>query len=303
MKQRLAIAMVCALAACSKPEPAKNAITATSGPLVVTATEAFRPLADTLVKEFVRLYPTVRPAVRFKSTREAITDLLNDSVQTVLVDRNMNAEERAVAEQAGIGWVDTRIAWDALVVAVNAENPVERITPRIIGGIVAGTVQQWSDVPGGSRKLDGIEFVTTGRNTGLYEVIRDRFTPGKDLKVFAAGRTQDELVAYVGRSQKAMTLVSLMAVRERPATVKVLAVESPADSTGKLAFVAPGQMPVYTGDYGLRSALFVINAERRAGPGVGFAAFVLTTPAQKIVQNSGLVPAVIPNRLIQLTSE
>jgi phosphate transport system substrate-binding protein len=269
----------------------------------MTATTEFGRLADTLTQEFARIYPTVRPVVRVKSTREAVVDLLNDSVRTILIDRPLNAEERSVADQAGIGLLETRIAWDAIVVAVNANNPVERISPRSIAEIVAGSAKVWSDIPGGRGK-EPVEFVTTGRNSGLYEVIRERFTQGRALSVFAAGETQDELVAYVGRSPQAVTLVSLMAVRNRPATVKVLAVESPVDSfSGKTAFVAPGQLPVHTGEYGLRSELVVVNAERRTGPGVGFTSFVLTTPAQKIVQNVGLVPAVIPNRVIQLTSE
>jgi hypothetical protein len=49
--------------------------------------------------------------------------------------------------------------------------------------------------------------------------------------------------------------------------------------------------------------VYLYNAERKAGVGVGFTSFVTTTVGQKIVQNAGLAPASIPNRIIQLNAE
>jgi phosphate transport system substrate-binding protein len=142
------------------------------------------------------------------------------------------------------------------------------------------------------------------RNSGLYEQIQRRFADGQALSVFAAGASQRELVQYVGRSPRALAVVSLMALKDRPSTVRVLPVEAVVDSAeGRTALVEPTQLSVYDGSYPWRTEVVLYNAERRLGPGAGLAAFALTTPGQKIVQLHGLVPAVIPNRVIQLTAE
>ena len=74
-------------------------------------------------------------------------------------------------------------------------------------------------------------------------------------------------------------------------------------ASGRMADIMPSQTTVYTGEYGLRHGLFLMTTERRSLTGSGFSTFLLTTQAQKIVQKTGLLPAVIPTRVIQLSSE
>jgi phosphate transport system substrate-binding protein len=236
-------------------------------------------------------------------TREAIAHLLNDSVRTIVVDRPFNDEERRVIRESELNVVGTPLALDALVLVVNADHALAGVSRNDLRAIVSGTAQRWSHVKGSSRN-DAIEFVCTERNSGLQEQIVRVIAGGSPLKMFAAGADQRELVQYVGRSPRAAAGVSLAAVRDRSATVRVVAVEAVSDTaTSKKEFVVPTQTSVYEGRYPYRTEVLVYNAERRLGPGAGFAAFALTLPGQKIVQNSGLVPAVIPNRVIQLTAE
>ncbi|MEK6650277.1 MAG: substrate-binding domain-containing protein [Bacteroidota bacterium] len=303
MIARVLIVMSIVLLACRSNRAPQEAVTTTNGPLSMIVSEELFTTIDTVAKEFARIYPGIRPTVGAAPTREVIAHLLNDSVRTIVVDRPFNDEERRVVEGSGLVVVGTQLAWDALVIVVHAENRFASITPAAVGAIVSGSVSRWSQVPGSSRS-DAIEFVSTGRNSGLHEQIMRRVSGGRPLKTFAAGSTQAELVQYVGRSPRAMALVSLAAVRERPATARILPVETVVDSvSGRRELVSPSQLSVYEGRYPFRTEIVAYNAERRIGPGAGFAAFALTTPGQKIVQNSGLVPAVIPNRVIQLTAE
>ncbi len=287
---------------CSSGER-REEVNATQGPLtVLTSTELF-PAVDTLAREFARIYPTVRPSSAPVPTREAIVHLLNDSVRTVVIDRRLNDEEERVAFEAGLQVTSTVIAWDALAVVVHEDRRVNGMTAETFGRIVRGEATRWSQVAAGERS-DAIEFVCTGRNSGLYEQVQGRFAAGRTLSVFAAGASQRELVQYVGRSPRAIAVVSLMALRDRSSSTRILPIEAVVDSsTGRTMMVAPSQLSVYEGRYPWRTEVVLANAERRLGPGVGFASFALTTPGQKIVQQYGLVPAVIPNRVIQLTAE
>jgi len=290
-----------ALSSCQKQDLTPSP---TNGPLTVFASEAYGRLADTLAGEFQRIYPAVTPHVHAMTTREAVVHFVNDSVQTVLIDRPFNGEELNAMKESGREAASTFVAWDALVVAVNMDNRIDSISLRSIEAIVKGEAERWSRVPE-SRRTDAVEFVTTSQNTGVHEMISRRFgAEAGGLRVFAVGRSQEECVEYVGRSPRAVTIVSLAAVRNRPATVKILPVVTLVDSvSGRPAAVSPSQVTVDSGHYPLCFRLVVYNAERRPATGSGFAAFVLTTAGQKIVQNSGLVPAVPPSRVIQLTSE
>lgn len=281
----------------------REEVTSTSGPLELVVTSDLHAVGDTLAREFARIYPEVRPTSAPGLTREAIVQLLNDSVQTIIIDRRLNAEEERVAAEAGMTPAGTVLAWDALAVVVNAERRLDGMTHDALRRIVRGEATRWSQVAPGERP-EPIEFVCLERNSGLYEQIQRRFADGQTLTVFAAGASQRELVQYVGRSPRALAVVSLMALNGRSATTRILPVEAVTDSaTGRTAWVDPSQLSVFDGSYPWRTEVMLYNAERRMGPGAGLAAFALTTPGQKIVQLYGLVPAVIPNRVIQLTAE
>ncbi len=302
MRYHILAMLLVLLVSCSREE--RERPSATSGDLVVFTTHGYADLIDTLAQEFARQYPKIRPAVTGMQTREAVVHLLNDSVSTVCIDREFNEEEKAVMAEAGQSFTATRIAWEALVVVVNSSNAVPRFTHEALTAIVTGTTTRWADVPG-SRQNGPIEFVTTERNTGLYENTRTMLVPeGQDLAVFAIGASQEECVTYVRRSQNAITLVGLRAARDLPATARIVPLETLIDSAaGRRADIMPSQTTVYTGEYGLRYGLYLMTTERRSLTGSGFSTFLLTTQAQKLVQKTGLLPAVIPTRVIQLSSE
>lgn len=282
---------------------APEEVSTTQGPLTVIAATEVAPLADTLAKEFARIYPAIRPITGVAAAREAIVALVNDSVQTVVVDRPLNEEEQKVIADAGMTVAASLLAWDALAVVVHADRRVEGLTREELGRIVDGTHARWSEAVKGERS-EAIEFVCTDRNSGLYEHVQHGIAAGRNLKVFATGATQKELVAYVGRAPRALAVVSLAALRERPASVRIVPVQGAVDSTtGQAPYVVPHQQSVYDGAYPLRTAVMIYNAERRLGPGAGFAAFALSNPGQKLVQQSGLVPSELATRTIQITGE
>lgn len=290
------------LAGCTQ-KPAVEEISTTQGPLRLVAAAEIVDLADTLAGEFARIYPGIRPAVSLAAAREAIVALLNDSVQTIVVDRPMNEEEQKVAAEAGITVAASHVAWDALAVVVHAERRVKGLTRASLGRIVDGSLERWSDVAPEERP-EPIEFVCTERNTGLYEHVQRGLADGRALRVFATGASQQEIVQYVGRSPRALALVSLAALRGRPNTARIVPVQGAIDSTtGQAPFVIPHQQSVFDGAYPLRTAVLIYNAERRMGPGAGFAAFALSGPGQKLVQQSGRVPLELPTRPIQITGE
>jgi phosphate transport system substrate-binding protein len=280
----------------------KKENTATSGKIIVMVSEAYAPLLQTTTTEFSSLYPDAQFEVRPVSTREAIVHLLNDSVHTICIDRQLNEEERQIANQAGMKIVENHIADDAVALVVNELNPLASIKSEFVKHIINGTISQWEQVPG-SKQSGAIDVVLTGRNSGLYELLQKNiFSDVKQLNVNAAFPTQHDVLAYVAQHPLAVGFVSSSMVLDHPRAVKLLSVVLAAED-GSKKNVLPGPSEIYHALYPFKYSLYLYTAEAKAATGTGLTAFVLSYSGQRIIQKTGLVPVKIPTRTIQLTAE
>lgn len=285
---------------CSK-KPEKPEETATKGSLSLMATESLEEVMKQAAAEYARLYPDVSVTVAGASTREAIVHFLNDSVKCICVDRPFNQEELEVARSAEIPYAENVIALDALAVLVHPKNPGEAIPFDDVRDIVSGKKTSWRNVTGFLR-TGAIEFVLTGKNSGTYEILqRHFFHLSRELPVTVLTNTQEEVVSYVSMHPQALGIVSIASLRNNSLPVKVLAVES-TNVTGE-RFVKPIQINIHKSLYPLSYSLYLYTSSSSTGVQAGFGTFVRAMHGQKIIDNAGLVPAVIPNRVIQITRE
>ncbi|MBI4429425.1 MAG: substrate-binding domain-containing protein [Ignavibacteriales bacterium] len=286
------------LSACAR-KPEKPEETATKGTLFMLAAESHEGLMKQEAAEFARLYPDVTVDVAGVSTREAIVHFLNDSVKCICVDRPLNKEELDVATSAGVLYAENVIAQDALAVLVHSRNPKEVISYDEVRDVVAGTKSVWKNIAGPAW-TGTIEFVLTGKNSGAYELLqRHFFHLSNEPAVNVLVTTQQDALAYVSTHPQAFGIVSVAALRNNSLPVKVLAVES-TDMTGE-RYVKPNQKNIHRSLYPLSYSLYLYTSS--TGVQAGFSTFVRTLYGQKIMENAGLVPAVIPNRIIQITTE
>lgn len=296
MKTIIVTSLVLMLGGCKprvpKPEP----------PAVILVTESHSAILQSIVAEGVRIERCKPLSVIPTTTREAIVAMLNDSVANICVDRPLNAEELAVVAQANLKLVDNKLADDALTVLVNELNPLHELSMESLKKILHGTDRNWSNVSE-SRWSGEMDVVLTGRNSGAYELLHKKFFPStSDLALTQALRTQSEVAEYVAHHPRAMGIVSLPVAAHLPTGVRVVALESTTKEEGS-RFVKPSQRGLYLGLYPLRYSLYLYTTERKIGVGSTFITFALRLEGQKIIQSSGLVPAKVPSRPIQITSE
>ncbi|HTY10103.1 MAG TPA: substrate-binding domain-containing protein [Bacteroidota bacterium] len=279
----------------------------TRGKLVVISSEDIFPAIDAEVKEFESLYEQAHITHLQSTTRDAVVQLLNDSVKLITSPRQFNDEERAVIRKYKLD-VDTfKIAYDAALVIVNERNALTRITVEQLKDILLGKAKMWRDL--GEKKAGGeIVVALGGPNSGMYEYVKGRITNSQPLAgVVVPCSTTTQVIEYVAAHANAIGFVSQSWVSETPAKTRILDIGDPnfsRDSTSKtLEYFPPLQAHVYRGYYPLSRTLYIFSRNAGTGVGVGFTAFVTGAEGQKLFLNKGLVPATMPVRLIQLQSQ
>ncbi len=280
----------------------KQIETTTIGHRLVLATDPYLPLMQQEAEQFMDLYQQVKIEVLDASTRGAIVSLLNDSVNVIVVDRQLNEEEKQVAQQASIRLIENKIAEDGLAVIVNKQNPIPHISTESVHRIVIRTAMEWTKIPE-SQWYGPIDFVLTGRNSGMYELLQKKiFTESAPLEPNTVTNSQREAIQYVSSHPHAIGFVAASFLRNEGASVKMLPILVKSPDGCETEYL-PMQQEIYESLYPFHYSLYLYNTEAKAAVGVGFSAIVLSNIGQRIFQRWGLVPVSIPYRTIQLHTE
>ncbi len=199
-------ALCCLVAASASCSRFADEETATKGSLAVLASESHFELIQAEAEEFTSLYKDARVAVSGATTREAIVQLLNDSVSVVVVDRMLNQEEERVAREAKLKLERIEVALDAVAVVVNHLNDADGISRETLNDVLVRKITDWNQVRGSG--LSGpVELVLTGKNSGTYELVKDHFfSLSQDIQASVVLSTQKEVIEYVARHPQAVGL-------------------------------------------------------------------------------------------------
>ncbi|MBN1503501.1 MAG: substrate-binding domain-containing protein [Candidatus Eisenbacteria bacterium] len=310
LRRRLTAAVLCCLlAAVASCDQFADKETATSGTIYVCASESHFELIQEEADQFVSLYKKASVTVLGASTREAIVHLLKDSVSVAVVDRVLNPEEERVLEEADFKLDRVEVALDAVAIVVNRLNETKGITREMLKDILVGNLADWGHVPG-SGLTGPVELVMTGRNSGTYELVKDRFfNLSEDIQAAVVLPSQKEVVEHVAKRPQAVGIVSLAALKS-PALQPLTADSTNAvvralhfagrDSTGKATFFKLHQAHIHLGKYPLTYPVYVyFRKDSDLAP--GFVGFLTGAAGQKIILNWGLVPATMPVRIVTLT--
>ena len=123
---------------------------------------------------------------------------------------------------------------------------------------------------------------------------------------FYALKSNSEVIDYVSKNKGAIGLVSVnwIADDDDPATrafkskIKIAAVSHPYLSPG--TYSMPDQGSIYDKSYPFTRTVYLVSRETFRGLASGFVTFFAAEQGQRIVLKSGLVPATMPIRLVQI---
>ncbi len=281
--------------------------TPTSGEVNIVVDESFQQLFDTEIYTFHSLYKNAKIHAVYLPESEAIQRLINDSCKVVVMCRDLTSNERKKFEQANIYPISTKIAEDAIAFVVNNENMDTAITVEKMKSILLGNDTVWNQINKKSQ-LGKINIVFDNKGSANTSYIKDTLLLGKPFSKNAfAVKSNPEVIDYVSKNKNAIGVLSVNWISDSddPLTVsflkkiKILAIAK--DSASKA--VKPYQAYIKTKDYPFTRGVYMISRQTRPGLGMGFVSFVAGEKGQIMILKAGLIPAIAPVRLIEISTK
>ena len=280
--------------------------TPTRGNIKISVDESFQLLYDTQVYTFESLYVDAKIAVSYKPEVDVLADLMNDSVRTVVLTRDLTKKEKDYLLAQKFVSRTTKVAHDALALIVNKANPDTLILDFQFADIFRGKITTWKQINPKSPDKP-ISIVFDNNKSGNVRYFREKF----DLKgnfpsnCFAVN-TNEEVINYVKNNPSALGIISVNWISDTQDSVSNKFLESVKVvevGTDPLNYCKPYQGYIAEGSYPFCRDVYMISRETFSGLGTGFASFVAGDQGQRIILKSGLVPATMPIRLIQIKKD
>lgn len=296
----------CALAACSSRDKHGNALdTPTSGTITIAVDESLRPLVEAEIRAFEGLYHYAHIKAVYTSEEQAFNSLLQDSARLAIVTRKMvPAEETVFADQKIIPQ-QLRIAKNGVALIVNKANADTTISLADLKEILQGKQRNWLRGLNKSAR-NQYKVVFDQPNSGIIRFLKDSVVTFDSLPEYCfAVNGNKAVVDYVSSNPNALGLIDVSWISDPDdstantflQTIKVMAV------SGDSVFYQPHQAFIAQERYPLLRDVMMISREARSGLASGFMAFVASDKGQRIVLTSGLVPATMPIRIVEVNHE
>jgi phosphate transport system substrate-binding protein len=289
----------------SMGKPAVNE-TPTRGNIRIVSDESFKPLIEAEVFTFVHLYEGAKIQPVFKPEYDVINDFMNDSVKVIVTSKKLSDYQVQYLRDTQVIARTSPYAYDALALITNHENKDTLLRYNTVKDIFMGKVKTWSDINEKS-KLGNINVVFDNNKSGNIRYFKELFEIKDSLsKNFFAVNNNEEVINYVSRNPDALGIISVNWISDRDDSltmsfirkINVIAVSQQYVNDG--SYYRPYQGFIYDKSYPFVREIYLISRETFAGLGSGFVNWACAEQGQRIVLKSGLVPATMPIRLVQI---
>lgn len=309
MQNFLFLSSVLLLLACTACEEShgsktgKPLDTPTTGELSVWVDDGYRPIVESSIDVFDSIYRRAKITARYVSEGEAVAALIRDTVQVIVIPRQLTADELKYFKQRGFTPKTTAIAHDAVAFILHPSNRDTVFTEEQLRAVFTGQLTRWSDLNPASR-LGAIRLVFDAPLSGTVRYVQDSICDGAPLPSNASAlQTNKEVIAYVAKNPGAIGIISANIISDTDNKGvqqfrRDIRIADVAKAVGEEGF-GPYQAYLINGSYPYKRTVYVINAQARAGLGLGFASY-LAGDGQRIVLKDGLVPAQNVPRLIEV---
>ncbi|HKK42018.1 MAG TPA: substrate-binding domain-containing protein [Bacteroidales bacterium] len=280
--------------------------TPTRGNIKIIADESFQPLIETEVFTFTHLYVNAKIKAEYKPEFDVINDFMNDSTKVIVTSKKLTDAQIQYLRDTLVVARTTTFAYDALALVTNKENTDSLMKYNTVKDIFLGKITKWNEINPKS-KLGDIRVIFDNTKSGNIRYFKDQFGIKDTLGTnFYAVHSNPEVINFVSRNPDALGIVSVNWISNRHDSlsmsfinkINVVAVSQQFVNDG--SYYRPQQGFIYDKSYPFVREVYLISRETFAGLGSGFINWACGEQGQRIVLKSGLVPATMPIRLVQI---
>lgn len=247
----------------------------------IKGSDTLLPLTQELSEAYLKKNHASGIVVTGGGTGVGLASLLENTTDIAMASRKVKFGEKVKFAKAGFDVVEEVVAYDALAVVVNPENPVSKLTREQLEGIFRGKITNWKEVGGEDRKI-----VVYSRETssGTYEFFKESVLHNKNymssvLSMPATGA----VIQSVRQTKGAIGYIGLAYLNPH---VKALAISY----DGGRHYVLPSVKNAFDGSYPIvRPLYYYYDAEKEAlvQP---FVSFIQSAEGQHMVERQGFIP-------------
>jgi phosphate transport system substrate-binding protein len=280
--------------------------TPTRGDIKISVDESFQPLIDTEVFTFTHLYNNARIEPVYKPEYDVIDDFMNDSVKVMVTSKKLSDYQVQYLRDTLVIARTTTYAYDALALITNKQNKDTLLKYNNIRDIFLGKINTWKEINPKSQLTD-IRVIFDNNKSGNIRYFKELFDIKETLPGnFFAVNNNAEVIDFVSRNPDALGIISVNWISDKDDSlsmnfirkINVVAISQQYINDG--SYYRPYQGSIYDKSYPFVREIYLISRETFAGLGSGFINWACAEQGQRIVLKSGLVPATMPIRLVQI---
>ena len=309
-----------ALASCDAHKPSD---TSTSGLATVICDESFRNIMSQEIDVFEYTYPEANIMPYYVDDHTVMDSLLSLNSRLVITARPLTDEQTSYLKSLKRNPRTQRIAVDAIAVIVNNENNIDELSISELRDIMTGKTPNWGDVF--PSKLGKIQIIFDHAGSSTVRYVTDSILRGEKFsdEVFACESNQ-EVFEQVERRRNAIGIIGvswITADMQSPDTVHSTMQEKVDELNAKQNFAIdltnrikvmkirhdsvptaykPYQLYIYDGSYPLYRSIYATTTAPNGSLQHGFYSFLTGPIGQKIILNTGVMPAVLRQRMVEL---
>lgn len=310
-------ALLSGLTSCDK----KTTNTSTSGLGTIVCDASFENIMNQEIDVFEYNTHGNASIIPYYTTEKACFDSLLDlRTKSIVVARELTTKEADYLKGQKKNPRSNRIAVDAIALIVNPDNPIEILSVSEIADIMTGRVTRWDQIE--PSKMGDIQVVFDSEGSSTVSYMRDSVMHGEKFgtNVYAQNSIMD-VFKQVQMRKSAIGIIGVswisadMRTRDLPREERIQSLQrqdttvADFDTSIKVLKVRrddslrafkPYQAYIYDGSYPLTRSIFMITTAVNGSLGHGFYSFVTGTIGQKIIQRTGILPARMQPRMVNL---
>ena len=315
-----ALVLAMMMAACGHNNPKS---TSTRGLARIMCDESFESVLEQEIAVFEYQYPEASIMPEYINEHDALDSLFKNRVDLIIISHDLTPDQKKSLKKLGRGYRSKMIAVDAIAVIVNKQNDIDELSMEDLRDIFTGKVKRWGEVYPTKLKNDTIKVMFDGSGTGVVHYMKDKFLNGGNFgpNVYARGSSQDvfdavqqykNVIGFIGVSWITSDLKKAeIPIAEKYEQLKTQNEVTVIDFTDhikvmplrgddKIEAVKPYQAHIYSGDYPLVRSIWAIDASYNGMLDHGFFTFLTGVIGQKIILQTGILPAAEPVRTVEL---